>query len=150
MRMLLAAFIAIHTVAGVRPMEPVSVLVARAMPHGATDPGESRTDLEGGWNYLTRCGPFVSEDDRFSISFEEHGTFVAFLRGGPSRVLPVKGTWSFTLPDERFVLSLDASIPASGSFLLLVPDDASVCILAPGRMPDIDVLHGWFAVREPY
>jgi hypothetical protein len=98
-----------------------------------------------GWDDIHECGSLTSFDGTKTLDFDRHRT--ASLTEKSSNEADkaerkTNGTWSFDDEKERYTVVFGDS---SLEYVLVKPEDASVCILAPGDVGAVNLRESWFA-----
>lgn len=109
---------------------------------------QSRPEIPG-LDDISECGTLTSFDGTKTIDFDrDHkiGLTEKSPDGDEKSERKSTGTWSFDEENERYTVSLQN---ASVSYQLVKPEDASVCILAPGDdVEAVNLRESWFGKIE--
>jgi hypothetical protein len=108
---------------------------------------QSRPEVAG-WDDIDECGSLTSFDGTKTLDFERSHKASLTEKASNDADKPerkVDGTWSFDPEKERYTVSFGDS-PAH--YELVKPEDASVCILAPGDVSSVNLRESWFGRIE--
>jgi hypothetical protein len=108
---------------------------------------ESRPAVAG-WDDIEECGSLTSFDGTKTIDFERTHKVTLTEKtgeGDDESESTVAGTWSFDEEKERYTVYLKDS---ALNYQLIKPEDASVCIFAPGDVDAVNLRESWFGRIE--
>ena len=98
-----------------------------------------------GWDEIHECGSLTSFDGTRTLDFDRRHTASVTEKSSSEPDKPerkIDGTWSFDAETERYTVVLADS---SADYVLVKPEDASVCILASGDVGAVNLRDSWFA-----
>ena len=101
-----------------------------------------------GWDEIDECGTLRSFDGTKTLDSDRDHKLVLTQKspdGNDKSERKSVGTWSFDEEDENYTVALENS---SVVYQLIKPEDASVCVLAPGDIGAVNLRESWFGRIE--